>query len=61
MRQGTVIKLKISGEIGIVISQCDDILHVLFDDYKVYSIRTDNVIKTGKYFDLSIIWKTVCE
>lgn len=61
MRQGTVIRLKTTGEIGIVISQCDGILQVLFDDYKVYPIRQENAIKTGKYFDLSIIWKTVNE
>jgi hypothetical protein len=56
-----VIRLKTTGEIGIVISQYDGILHVLFDDYKVYPIRKENAIKTGKYFDLSIIWKTVNE
>lgn len=61
MRQGTVIRLKTTGEIGIVISQYDGILHVLFDDYKVYPIRKENALKTGKYFDLGIIWKTVNE
>ena len=61
MKQGTVVKLNTTGEIGIVISQSEDYINVLFEDYKVYPIRLDNVTKTGKYFDLKIIWEMVHE
>lgn len=59
MRVGTVVKLKVTGEVGIVISQSEDYLNVLCADYKVYPIKIENALKTGKYFDLSIIWEMV--
>lgn len=59
MRVGSVVKLKTTGEIGIVVSQSEDYVSVLFDDYKVYPINNINVEKTDKYFDLSIMWGMV--
>lgn len=59
MRSGSVVRLKTTGEIGIVISQCEGFINVLCEDYKVYPIKIENVLKTGRYFDLSIIWEVV--
>lgn len=59
MRVGSVVKLKTTGEIGIVVSQSEDYVSVLFDNYKVYPIKIENTAKTGKYFDLGIIWDMV--
>ena len=59
MRVGSVVKLKTTGEIGIVVSQSEDYVSVLFENYKVYPINNINVEKTGKYFDLSIMWGMV--
>lgn len=58
MRSGSVVRLE-SGDIGIVISQYKDVLRVLLEDYTVLSVNAKNVSKTGRYFDLSIIWEVV--
>ena len=57
MRVGSVVRLKTTGEVGIVISQSEKYVSVLFENYKVYPIKLENVVKTDKYFDLSIIWE----
>lgn len=61
MRVGSAVRLKTTGEIGIVISQSEDCLNVLLENYEVRSIGLKNVEKTGKYFDLSIMWGMVKE
>lgn len=59
MRIGSVVRLKTTGETGIVISQSEGYLKVLLDNYEVCSIGLKNVEKTDKYFDLSIMWGMV--
>lgn len=58
MRTGSVVRLD-TGDIGIVISQYEDVLRVLCEDYSVITVARKNVTRTGKYFDLSIIWECV--
>lgn len=62
MRQGSVVRVIRDGSIGVVISQKNGYLYVLFEDYTVNTlipIKEDLVAKTGKFFDLSIIWDTI--
>lgn len=59
MRQGSVVRIIRDGSIGVVISQKNGYLNVLFEDYTVIPIKEDLVAKTGKFFDLSIIWDTI--
>ena len=59
MRVGSVVRLKTTGEIGIVVSESENYINVLFENYKVYPIKFENIEKTGKYFDLSIMWGMV--
>lgn len=59
MRVGTVVRIKSTGEIGIVVAYSERYIEVLCDDYRVYPIKPENALKTGKYFDLSIIWEMV--
>lgn len=58
MRTGSAVKLP-SGEIGIVVRQCEGFLDVLLDDYSVLSVERSKVSETGKYFDMSIVWEMV--
>lgn len=59
MRPGTIVRCKTDGSMGIVISQGIGFYNVLFDNYKVMPIKEENVAKTGKYFDMGIIWDMV--
>ena len=57
IRSGTVVK--VNNSIGIVLEQKNNVLRVLFDDYRVLYVNKNLASKTGKYFDLSIIWDVV--
>lgn len=59
MRPGTVIRCKTDDSMGIVISHSQGYYYALFRNYRVIPIREENAIKTGKFFDLDIIWDMV--
>lgn len=58
-KPGDVVEVIMDKSIGIVTSANGPYLHVLFEDYKCLPIKKDLARKTGRYFDLKIIWEMV--
>ena len=58
-REGDVVKVTTDGSIGIVTSQNQTFLNVLFHNYRCIPVKRTLITKTGKHIDLGDIWERV--
>ena len=58
-RLGDVVRLTTDGSIGIVTSQNQTFLNVLFHNYRCMPIKRTLVEHTGKHVDLGGIWDQI--
>ena len=59
MRTGCVVRHDGEHVCGIVIRSYNGLVDVMTKDYSIYTFKENSVVKTGKYFDMSLVWEMV--